>query len=54
VRKQKIKKGGTGMGRLERSKKKRENKFNIIKNVSSLILILLNIALAILRILKEL
>ncbi len=41
------------MGRLERSKRK-ENKFNIIKNVSSLILILLNIALAILRILKEL
>ncbi|HDF4156539.1 TPA: hypothetical protein ACMVET_001631 [Clostridioides difficile] len=47
-------KGGKEVGRLERSKKKRENKFNIIKNVSSFILILLNIVLAILRILKEL
>ena len=42
------------MGRLERSKKKRENKFNIVKKVFSFILFLLNIILAVLRILKEL
>ncbi|AEF56907.1 TPA: hypothetical protein ACHTFF_003725 [Clostridioides difficile] len=42
------------MGRLERSKKKRENKFNIVKKVFSFILLLLNIILAVLRILKEL
>ncbi|HFL3686900.1 TPA: hypothetical protein ACG3QX_003531 [Clostridioides difficile] len=42
------------MGRLERSKNKKENKFNIVKKVFSFILLLLNIVLAILRILKEL
>ncbi|HGM1081922.1 TPA: hypothetical protein ACKOLN_001888 [Clostridioides difficile] len=42
------------MGRLERRKNKRENKFNIIKKVLSFILLILNIALTVLRLIKEL
>ncbi|CCL83128.1 conserved protein of unknown function [Clostridium phage phiCD24-1] len=42
------------MGRLERSKNKRENKFNKIKNVFSFTLVLINLVLAILRLIKEL
>ncbi|WP_255611776.1 MULTISPECIES: hypothetical protein [Clostridioides] len=42
------------MGRLERVKNKRENKFNKIKNVFSFTLVLINLVLAILRLIKEL
>lgn len=42
------------MGRLERGKTKRENKFNKIKNVFSFTLVLINLVLAILRLIKEL
>ncbi|AXU64315.1 hypothetical protein ACTPDT_10050 [Clostridioides difficile] len=42
------------MGRLERRKNKKENKFNIIKKVLSFILLILNIALTVLRLIKEL
>ncbi|CZR97637.1 hypothetical protein CDFC105_73485 [Clostridioides difficile] len=42
------------MGRIERRKNKKENKFNIIKKVLSFILLLLNIALTVLRLIKEL
>ncbi|ENY9000188.1 hypothetical protein [Clostridioides difficile] len=42
------------MGRLERRKNKKENKFNIIKKVLFFILLILNIALTVLRLIKEL
>ncbi|WP_272865228.1 hypothetical protein [Clostridioides difficile] len=42
------------MGRLERRKNKKENKFNIIKKVLSFRLLILNIALTVLRLIKEL
>ncbi|HFL3655637.1 hypothetical protein QPD62_19420 [Clostridioides difficile] len=42
------------MGRLERRKNKKENKFNIIKKVLSFILLILNIALTVLRLIKQL
>ncbi|ALP05155.1 Uncharacterised protein [Clostridioides difficile] len=42
------------MGRLERRKNKRENKFNKIKNAFSFTLVLINLVLAILRLIKEL
>ncbi|HGM1530727.1 hypothetical protein ACTPDI_10990 [Clostridioides difficile] len=42
------------MGRIERRKNKKENKFNIIKKVLSFILLILNIALTVLRLIKEL
>ncbi|WP_272948446.1 hypothetical protein [Clostridioides difficile] len=42
------------MGRLERRKNKRENKFNKIKNDFSFTLVLINLVLAILRLIKEL
>ncbi|UUC40266.1 hypothetical protein NMZ80_10295 [Clostridioides difficile] len=42
------------MGRLERRKNKKENKFNIIKKVLSFILLILNIALTVLRLIKKL
>ncbi|HHY0049053.1 TPA: hypothetical protein ACVT6Z_002654 [Clostridioides difficile] len=42
------------MGRLERRKNKKENKFNILKKVLSFILLILNIALTVLRLIKEL
>ncbi|HFL2523295.1 TPA: hypothetical protein ACG3HB_003549 [Clostridioides difficile] len=42
------------MGRLERRKNKRANKFNKIKNAFSFTLVLINLVLAILRLIKEL
>ncbi|ENY8508909.1 hypothetical protein QCK_1705 [Clostridioides difficile CD45] len=42
------------MGILERRKNKKENKFNIIKKVLSFILLILNIALTVLRLIKQL
>ncbi|AXU64317.1 hypothetical protein ACTPDT_10060 [Clostridioides difficile] len=42
------------MGRLERRKNKRENKFTKIKNAFSFTLVLINLVLAILRLIKEL
>ncbi|MER0279422.1 hypothetical protein ABRY18_04420 [Clostridioides difficile] len=42
------------MGRLERRKNKKENKFNILKKALSFILLILNIALTVLRLIKEL